>query len=87
MHVMEYLEEERDRILEWLYAGAFDTKHREISNRRQKNTAQWIIVSPEVTSWMNNPSGSRLLWGYGIRKFRLFWCYYLYNNILNVYSF
>ncbi|KAI5852526.1 ankyrin repeat-containing domain protein [Morchella snyderi] len=63
---MEYLEEERDKILEWLYEGAFDTKHREISNRRQKNTAQWILVSPEVTDWMNNPSDSRLLWGYGI---------------------
>lgn len=61
---------ERDQALDWLYPGDTDTKHVDISKKRQENTGGWLFEKPEFKAWSDGVSKSKLLLGYGIRK----WC-------------
>lgn len=60
----------RKDVLNWLYPDNFDTKHIEISGRRQSNTGEWIFQEPEFIDWA--AQRSKLLWGYGIRMYDKF---------------
>lgn len=59
-------------MLNWLFPEDPDIKHVEISSRRQKNTGDWLLESPEFLSWEEGRLGSQLLWGHGIRMCSLF---------------
>lgn len=61
-------DEKRKKVLHWLSPQAFDTKHIEISGRRQESTGEWLLNRPEVRDWVKKNPNSPLLWGYGIRK-------------------
>jgi hypothetical protein len=59
------------KALEWLYPGLFDKKHLEISHRKQKDTGEWLLKRVEFQQLVEGRQGSRLLWGYGIRKYTI----------------
>lgn len=61
--------EKRNAVLDWLSSEKFDTRHIEISGKRQKNTGDWILETPEVKEWTKKQQDlqKRLLWGHGIR--------------------
>lgn len=61
-------DDNRMRAINWLYPQDFDKRHIQISGLRRGNTGEWILKAPEVQSWIKD---SRLLWGYGIRKYFL----------------
>lgn len=67
-------------MLNWLYPENFDTKHTEISNRRQKDTGKWLLESKEMQNLANGTGVSKLLWGYGIRRLNLSTMYLLLNT-------
>lgn len=58
---------ERKQVLAWLFSLPFDTKHTEISNRRQQHTGNWLLESTEFTTW--DLGNAQILWGSGIRMF------------------
>lgn len=53
-------------MLNWLYPESYDTKHIEISNKRQKDTGIWLLRSRKFQELVGRKA--QLLWGYGIRK-------------------
>lgn len=60
--------EKRKCVLDWLSPEHFHGKHDEIRKRRQPNTAQWILQTPEYVGWRMCQNQGRLLWGHGIRR-------------------
>lgn len=58
------LMEKREKVLEWLYPGPFDTRHTEVSNKRRENTGDWVLQLPGFQKWMKQESNK--LCGYGI---------------------
>lgn len=63
------LEEKRENVLNWLYPEDFEVRHNEISNRRLKDTGDWLVKRTEFNDWLMGTPPSPFLWGYGIRMF------------------
>ena len=49
------------KILEWLSAGNFDTRHAELRKTRVKNSGQWFLDSNQFTNWVNRIGPTCLL--------------------------
>lgn len=61
------LEARRKTILNWLSPDDFDSRHLEISGKRQRNTGQWLLQEPRFKNWIDKHPDFLLLWGHGIR--------------------
>jgi hypothetical protein len=63
--------EKREKALKWLYPDAFDNRHTEITNKRQKDTGDWVLQLPGFQGWIKQDSNSNKLCAYGIRRHQL----------------
>ncbi|KAL9595941.1 MAG: hypothetical protein Q9219_006132 [cf. Caloplaca sp. 3 TL-2023] len=58
------LNEKEEKILEWLSPVNPTIKHRTFRRERHPGTGTWLFDLPEMTHWLENPTGA--LWIYGI---------------------
>jgi len=60
------MEQERERIIEWLSPLNFFTRQSHIFGRRHPGTGEWLLQSDEFKNWVDNPA--KTLWCTGDRK-------------------
>jgi hypothetical protein len=55
------------KILEWIFPGSFETRHRSISDARAADSGQWFVNHEYVKQWMQSDK-AELLFCLGDRK-------------------
>ena len=66
------LNQERQKILDWLSPFNFASKQIDILNRRQERTGNWFLNADEFKQWISGTS--RMLWCPGIRRISNYPC-------------
>ena len=67
----QYLDEEQQKVLEWLSPLNFASKQVDTFERHQRGTGQWLFEEEMFKAWL--AGGKNALWCSGIRKyFRLY---------------
>ena len=65
---MQFIDANREKVLEWLWPGKFDRRHVEIRNIRLANTGKWIVNVLEQQDWTSKEG--LLLLGTGDRAYK-----------------
>ena len=65
--------EKRLKILQWISAADFSSRHKAVSMERVENSGTWFLQSDPFKNWLNG-TGSNLLCYEGIRKLIVYFC-------------
>jgi hypothetical protein len=55
------MSEKNQKILEWIFPGSFEARHKSFSDTRAADSGVWFMNRPKVKQWMESDTAELLI--------------------------